>query len=144
MARSTFYYHLKALSKADKYEAVKERICEIFTESKGRYGYRRVTMQLRNEGFSINHKTVERLMSERGLKCRIRKNATVRTRELSAKLLPTSLIGTLKRTGLARNSSRMYRRYPSAPRKASCPPFWTCSTVRCYVMISQTGPIWSR
>ena len=67
MARSTFYYHLKALSKADKYEVVRERICEIFKESKGRYGYRRVTLQLRNEGFTINHKTVERLMNEHGL-----------------------------------------------------------------------------
>ena len=73
MARSTFYYHLKALSKADKYEVVRERICEIFKESKGRYGYRRVTLQLRNEGFTINHKTVERLMNEHGLKCQIRK-----------------------------------------------------------------------
>ena len=59
MARSTFYYHLKALEKPDRYEGEKKRICEIFHESKGRYGYRRVTMQLHNEGITINHKSVE-------------------------------------------------------------------------------------
>ena len=73
MARSTFYYHLKALERADRYKVEKKRICEIFHESKGRYGYRRVTMQLHNEGFVINHKTVEKLMKEQGLKCLIRK-----------------------------------------------------------------------
>ena len=73
MARSTFYYHLKALERPGRYEAEKKRICEIFHESKGRYGYRRVTMQLRNEGIAINHKTVERLMKELGLRCLIRK-----------------------------------------------------------------------
>jgi transposase InsO family protein len=30
-------------------------------------------MQLHNEGLTINHKTVERLMKEQGLKCLIRK-----------------------------------------------------------------------
>ena len=73
MARSTFYYHLKALESADRYEAEKKRICEIFHENKYRYGYRRITMQLHNEGLTINPKTVERLMKEQGLKCLIRK-----------------------------------------------------------------------
>ena len=73
MARSTFYYHLKALERTDKYEAEKKRICEIFHENNGRYGYRRITMQLHNEGIALNHKTVERLMKEIGLKCLIRK-----------------------------------------------------------------------
>ena len=72
MARSTFYYHLKALSRTDRHETTKKRIYEIFHGSRGRYGYRRITQQLRNEGIIINHKTVERLMKELGLKCRIR------------------------------------------------------------------------
>ncbi|EPU3443730.1 IS3 family transposase, partial [Shigella flexneri] len=36
--RSTFYYHLKALSKPDKYADVKKRIGEIYHENRGRYG----------------------------------------------------------------------------------------------------------
>ncbi len=91
MARSTFYYRLKALSKADKYEAVKKRICEIFKESKGRYSYRQVTMQLRNEGFGINHKTVEMLMSERGLKCLIRKKRNRSYKGTIGKIAPDVL-----------------------------------------------------
>ena len=73
MARSTFYYHLKRLGNASKYEKEKKRIQEIFRESKGRYGYRRITLQLRNDGYAINHKTVEKLMQELGIKCLIRK-----------------------------------------------------------------------
>jgi transposase InsO family protein len=64
MARSVFYYHLKRLQAADKYAQEKEMIRSIFHEHKGRYGYRRVTAEMRNRGFVINHKTVQRLMGE--------------------------------------------------------------------------------
>ena len=43
------------------------RIREIFTESRCTYGSPRVYDQLREEGFTCNHKTVERLMSQHGL-----------------------------------------------------------------------------
>lgn len=52
--------------------AVRERIIEIFLAHKGRYGYRRITQTLHNEGLAVNHKTVERLMKECGVKSRIR------------------------------------------------------------------------
>ncbi|RYI33167.1 IS3 family transposase, partial [Klebsiella pneumoniae] len=54
--RSTFYYHLKALKSPDKYEEIKSRIIEIYNENCGRYGYRRVTLALRQEAGRINHK----------------------------------------------------------------------------------------
>ena len=38
----------------------------------GRYGYRRITMEMRNRGYIINHKTVQRLMKQLNLKCMIR------------------------------------------------------------------------
>ncbi|MEC4208443.1 IS3 family transposase, partial [Escherichia coli] len=66
--RSTFYYHLKALSKPDKYADVKKRISEIYHENRGRYGYRRVTLSLHREGKQINHKAVQRLMGTLSLK----------------------------------------------------------------------------
>ena len=68
MPRSTFYYHLKQLKKIDKYKKIKEEIFSIFHENKGRYGYRRITLELRNRGFIINHKTVYNLMKILGLK----------------------------------------------------------------------------
>ena len=72
MARSVFYYHLKRLQAGDKYAVEKDCIKSIFHEHKGRYGYRRVTSEMLNRGFVINHKTVQRLMGEMGLKSRIR------------------------------------------------------------------------
>ena len=73
MARSVFYYHLKRLNSNDKYAQVKKVISKIFYEHKGRYGYRRITIELQNQGYRINHKVVERLMQQLGLKCLIRR-----------------------------------------------------------------------
>ena len=73
MARSTFYYHLNRLNNKDKYYKEKEEIKNIFHEHKGRYGYRRVTAEMRNRGYKINHKTVQKLMISMSLKCQIRK-----------------------------------------------------------------------
>ena len=56
----------------DKYKEAKAEIVAIYQENKGRYGYRRITTELHNHGFSINHKTVQRLMKELGLVCRVR------------------------------------------------------------------------
>lgn len=71
MARSTFYYYLKRI-KEDKYASARKLISDIFHRNKGRYGYRRVTAVLKQQGFTLNHKTVSRLMSELGLKCTLR------------------------------------------------------------------------
>ena len=68
-----FYYHLKRLKTRDKYADEKDMIKSIFNEHKGRYGYRRITSELRNRDTILNHKTVQRLMVQMGLKSRIRK-----------------------------------------------------------------------
>ena len=69
MARSTFYYYLKRYkSNHDKYHKIKKEIFNIFNENKGRYGYRRITLELKNRGFNINHKTVSKLMNILGIK----------------------------------------------------------------------------
>ncbi len=60
------------MQKADKYASVKEEITAIYHENKGRYGYRRITAELRNRKLPLNHKTVQRLMKELGLVCRVR------------------------------------------------------------------------
>lgn len=61
------------MKKTDKYLNEKEIIKEIFNENKKRYGYRRITMELRNRGIVLNHKTVQKLMKECGLICLIRR-----------------------------------------------------------------------
>lgn len=72
LPRATFYYHAKKLHKPDKYADVKTAIAAIYHENRGRYGYRRITLALRNRGIFLNHKTVQRLMKELGLVCRVR------------------------------------------------------------------------
>lgn len=51
--RSTYYYWEKRLNQPDKYEKLKEAINEIYHEHKGRYGYRRITKELKKEGFNM-------------------------------------------------------------------------------------------
>lgn len=72
LSRSTFYYHVKAQGAADKYAALKARIGAIYTRHKGRYGYRRITADLRQAGQVVNHKTIQRLMQVLGLKSLVR------------------------------------------------------------------------
>jgi transposase InsO family protein len=72
LARSTYYYHAKRNIAPDKYSEIKKQITDIYHENRGRYGYRRITMELRNREHLINHKTVQRLLKELGLFCRVR------------------------------------------------------------------------
>jgi len=72
MARSTFYYYQKQSELPDKYSVIKELIKSIYHNHKGRYGYRRITDEIKNKGLIINHKTVLRLMKLLELKSLIR------------------------------------------------------------------------
>jgi len=62
--RSTQRYCFK---KADDEELLTKRIVDLATEY-GRYGYRRITALLREEGWRVNHKRVERIWRREGLK----------------------------------------------------------------------------
>jgi transposase InsO family protein len=72
LPRSTYYYHSKRQDSEDKYAQAKAEITEIYHENKGRYGYRRITDELHKRAIHLNHKTVQRLMKELGLVCRVR------------------------------------------------------------------------
>ncbi len=60
------------MKQPDKYAQTKAKIAEIYHKHKGRYGYRRITLELRKTGLLINHKTVQRLMGVLGLKSMVR------------------------------------------------------------------------
>ena len=66
--KSTFYYTLSKVDKDDKNKSIIDKIKEIFFYHKERYGYRRITLELRNQGYLVNHKKVYRLMIKLGLK----------------------------------------------------------------------------
>lgn len=72
IARSVYYYHLTHIKAGDKYADVKACIKAIYHEHKGRYGYRRIMYALRHQGHHLNHKTVQRLMKQLGLKSTVR------------------------------------------------------------------------
>jgi transposase InsO family protein len=72
MARSVYYYHLKSDGGSDPYQSAKEQITQIFSTHQGRYGYRRVHLELRNQQQYLNHKTVQKLMTELKLKSTVR------------------------------------------------------------------------
>ncbi len=68
VSRSSYYYQaLGSPDEAGLKEAIRQMAAEWPT-----YGYRRMARQLQREGWSVNHKRVQRLMREMGLQARIR------------------------------------------------------------------------
>jgi len=66
--RSSYYYQpIEPTDEARLKEAIKETAAEWPT-----YGYRRITEQLRREGWVVNHKRVQRLMGLMGIQAQIR------------------------------------------------------------------------
>ena len=74
LATSSFYYkpRSKSLERMKTEADLRDRIEAICLEFP-RYGYRRVTHQLKHEGWQVNHKKVLRLMRESDLLCRVRR-----------------------------------------------------------------------
>jgi putative transposase len=66
---ATYHYHVKSLGKEDPDTELKELIAHLFKKSYERYGYKRITKELKKLGHLINHKKVYRIMRELGLKC---------------------------------------------------------------------------
>ena len=64
LPRSDYYYWKKRIDPDTKNSDLMDAITTIYTDNHKRYGYRRITLQLKNEGWSVNHKTVKRLMSK--------------------------------------------------------------------------------
>lgn len=71
LPRSTFYYQLSALQRPDKHAALKTRIQELYDQHVGRFGYRRIALQLQKEQ-PVSEKTVQRLMERLNLKSLVR------------------------------------------------------------------------
>jgi len=74
LARSSFYYKVKAESPVQQEAEIdlRDRIEAICLEFP-RYGYRRVTEQLKREHRLVNHKKVLRLMRESDLLCQVKR-----------------------------------------------------------------------
>jgi len=60
------------MNRPDPDAELKTEIQEIYDDHEGRYGYRRIRDELANRGQKVNHKKVQRIMKELGLKCVVR------------------------------------------------------------------------
>lgn len=73
ISKSVYYYYINKKDKDEKNIDIIDKIKEIYYTNKRRYGYRRITLELKNQGFNINHKKVQRLMKKFNLQSIIRK-----------------------------------------------------------------------
>lgn len=67
LPKSDYYYWSKRIDPDIKHSDLMDAIETIYTNHHKRYGYRRITLELANNGWTVNHKTVKRLMSKLGL-----------------------------------------------------------------------------
>jgi putative transposase len=67
VSRAGFYRHLQDRAPAQEDMEVRSTIQAIAVEHRRRYGYRRITAELRRHGMLVNHKRVARMMREDNL-----------------------------------------------------------------------------
>lgn len=97
--RSTYYYRAKHLDdKAKKDREILPVIKKIFQENHRKYGYPRVTQELKNRGYHINKKRVARLMKENHLSASTRKRQYHSYRGQVGKIAPNVLSQDFKTT----------------------------------------------
>jgi transposase InsO family protein len=78
VSRAGFYRHWREREPRVEQTELRARMQQIVLSHRRNYGYRRVTGELRNQGWAVNHKRVARLMREDNLLC-LRKRSFVRT-----------------------------------------------------------------
>ena len=67
VSRAGFYRYLRRRSQSEEEVAVRSAVQSVVIEHHWRYGYRRVTAELRARGMIVNHKRVVRVMREDNL-----------------------------------------------------------------------------
>lgn len=67
MARSSYFYQVRALKFSDKYVNLRIAVNRVFEESSQTYGYRRIHAALVKEGIKVSEKVIRRIMSENGI-----------------------------------------------------------------------------
>jgi putative transposase len=99
VSRASFYRHLAETAPEEEQMEVRAAIQQIALEHRRRYGYRRVTAELRARGMVVNHKRVVRLMKQDNLLAIRGRKFVVTTKtdpelevylNLAARLKPTS------------------------------------------------------
>ena len=79
-------------SKFDKYRTLREKVRELFKESKARYGYRRIHALLIKENIRVSEKVVRRLMREEELQVKSKRTRKYRSYKGEITPAPANLI----------------------------------------------------
>ena len=62
LSKSTYFYKRKHMEyKNNKDKEIREKILRIFEDNYCKYGLPRITQELRNQGYLVNKKRVERI-----------------------------------------------------------------------------------
>jgi len=81
VSRASFYRSFKEKRPIEEEMEVRSAIQQIAVEHRRRYGYRRISAELRRRGMRVNHKRVMRIMAEDNLLAvRTRATKTVQLR----------------------------------------------------------------
>lgn len=64
VSHAGYYRYLRGRSRAEEEMAIRSAVQAIVVEHRWRYGYRRVTQELRTQGIIANHKRIARIMKQ--------------------------------------------------------------------------------
>jgi putative transposase len=67
LPKSSYFYQKESQERPDKYAELRTEVKEVFSESKNRYGYRRVHAVIKNKGKTVSEKVIRRVMKEEQL-----------------------------------------------------------------------------
>ena len=72
ICKASYYYSVnrKPTKRDIENLALTDIIKRIFSEYKGRYGSKRILREMRSRRIYVNHKRIERIMAENGLKAK--------------------------------------------------------------------------
>ena len=70
MPKATYMYWQKRFDRGNPDQEIEKKVLEIREEHKN-YGYRRILGDLRNQGYSINKKKVQRIVQKLGLQVNV-------------------------------------------------------------------------
>lgn len=67
LSKSSYFYQQYVLERGDKYASIRPRLKIIFEQNYASYGYRRMKLELADEGIQLSEKVIRRLMKEENL-----------------------------------------------------------------------------
>jgi putative transposase len=100
VSRASFYRSFQERQPVEEEMEIRSVIQQIAIEHRRRYGYRRISAELRRRGMLVNHKRVMRIMAEDNLLAVQRKSFVVTTNSDHELEVYLNLAGRMKVTGI--------------------------------------------